>query len=105
MRPFLLALPALLALSAAAAAGPQPLDEGRLAAVAAGQELVPSSSFSLVTSNPITTTNTLTSNYSAGQSLSSAAHNSVTTLGLSAIGVTATGGATSMVSGMIGVVP
>ena len=104
MRPLLLALPALLALSAAAAAGPQRLDEGRLAA---GQDLgtTPSNSFSLVTSNPITTTNTLTSNYSAGQSLSSAAHNSVTTLGLSAIGVTATGGATSMVSGMIGVVP
>ena len=106
MRPLLLALPALLALSAAAAAGPQRLDEGRLAAVAAGQELpAAGNNFSLVTSNPITTTNTLTSNYSAGQSLSSAAHNSVTTLGLSAIGVTATGGATSMVSGMIGVVP
>ena len=101
MRPFLLALPALLALSAAAAAGPQPLDEGRLAAVAAGQELVPSSSFSLLNNQPSTTTNTMTSTFTAGQTLNGAANNSVTSLGLTATGITASGFATSNVAGAI----
>src|SRR5690348_1902316 len=99
MRPFLLALPALLALSAAAAAGPQPLDEGRLAAVAAGQDIGPSSNFSLVTSNPVTTTTTSTSTFSAMQGLTGSASNTATALGLSSSNVSAMGSATSSVLG------
>ena len=102
MRPFLLALPALLALSAAAAAGPQPLDEGRLAAVAAGQELVPSSSFSLLNNQPVTTTNTSTSTFSAMQGLTGSSTNAVNAIGLGSMGISAMGSASSMVSGAIG---
>ena len=96
---------ALLALSAAAAAEPQRLDEGRLAGVAAGQELV-APSLTVTDLQSVTSITDVSSSNSvtnvADQALNGLAanHNYATAIG--AQNVTATGNATTSVTGMIG---
>ena len=111
MRKLLLAAPAtaLLALSAAAWAGPQRLDEGRLGGVAAGQDAGATPGFSTVVSQPTeNSTNfnssTSTSN-SASQMLGGSATNQSYATGIFSNNVTAAGMANTSVIGTINGVP
>src|SRR4051812_36570681 len=108
MRKLLLAVPAaaLLALPAAAWAGPQRLDEGRLGGVAAGQDAGVAPGFSTVIDTPSTTTNTSSvsssQTSSTNQSLIGQSSNSTYATGIFSSGVTAGGGVTTGVMGTIG---
>ena len=108
MRKLLLAAPAtaLLALSTAAWAGPQRLDEGRLGGVAAGQDAGATPSISTVVSQPTTTTNSSSlSNFQASntnQSLGGSATNQSYGTGIFSNNVTAVGSANTSLFGTIG---
>ena len=106
MRKLLLAAPAaaLLALPAAAWAGPQRLDEGRLGGVAAGQDAaVPR--FSTVVSQPTensTNINSSTSDTrSTSQMLGGSANNQSYATGIFSSNTSAMGSANTFVSGLI----
>ena len=104
-----LALLALAAPAAPAAAEPLRLDEGRLAGVAAGQEVVvtpvaPVTPDFHITSLSNSSTTTSTSNAvdtSVDQMLSGVTDNSNTALGMNSRGVAADGTAATMVTGTI----
>ena len=107
MRKLLLAAPAaaLLALPAAAWAGPQQLDEGRLGGVAAGQDAGAAPSISTVVDMPTTTTNSSSvSNFQASntnQSLTGLSSNSTYATGIFSSDIGAMGTATTTVGGSI----
>src|SRR4051812_47652942 len=105
MRKLLLAAPAtaLLALSTAAWAGPQRLDEGRLGGVAAGQDAGVAPGFSTVVDMPTTTTNSSSVSSSqmssTNQSLTGLSSNSTYATGIFSTGVGAMGSAAATVGG------
>ena len=102
---------ALLALAAAAPASAEPLrlDEGRLAGVAAGQDIVvtpvapvtPDFNISSLSSSSTTTSTSNAVDTSVGQMLSGVTDNSNTALGMNSTGVAADGTAATTVTGMI----
>lgn len=104
---------ALLALAAAApgpaSAEPLRLDEGRLAGVAAGQEVVvapvvpATPSFSASTSQVTSNSSNATSSFSAAvdQAITGSSTSRNNAISMSATGVNATGGATTAVMGSI----
>ena len=101
MRTLLCAIPALLALAGMASAEPQQLDEAQLGGVAAGQDGTWSLSTnqSSITSNAVSTTNSVEEN--AFQSLGGVSTNSNYATGLNSSNVTATGSAFTGVTGTI----
>ena len=107
MRKLLLAAPAaaLLALSAAAWAGPQRLDEGRLGGVAAGQDAGTVPGFSTVIDTPSTTTNSSSvsssQTSSTNQSLLGQSSNSAYGTGIFSTDTGAVGSASTFVGGSI----
>ena len=106
MRTLFLAASTLLALAGVASAEPQKLDEGQLGTVAAGQDGM-SSTWSLSNLQP-TTTNTTTSNSlqnTLSQTLGATSSATNYATGLWSSGVTASGGATTSITGNLGGVP
>ena len=101
MRTLLYAIPALLALAGMASAEPQQLDEAQLGGVAAGQDGTWSLSTnqSSITSNAVSTTNSVEEN--VFQSLGGVSTNSNYATGLNSSNVTATGSAFTGVTGTI----
>jgi hypothetical protein len=101
MRTLLCAMPALLALAGMASAEPQQLDEAQLGGVAAGQDGTWSLSTnqSSITSNAVSTTNSVEEN--VFQSLGGVSTNSNYATGLNSSNVTATGSAFTDVTGTI----
>jgi|SRR4029453_9055701 hypothetical protein len=101
MRTLLCAIPALLALAGMASAEPQQLDEAQLGGVAAGQDGTWSLSTnqSSITSNAVSTTNSVEEN--VFQSLGGVSTNSNYATGLNSSNVTATGSAFTGVTGTI----
>jgi len=101
MRTLLCAIPALLALAGVASAEPQQLDEAQLGGVAAGQDGTWSLSTnqSSITSNAVSTTNSVEEN--VFQSLGGVSTNSNYATGLNSSNVTATGSAFTGVTGTI----
>ena len=101
MRTLLCAIPALLALAGMASAEPQQLDEAQLGGVAAGQDGTWSLSTnqSSITSNAVSTTNSVEEN--VFQSLGGVSTNSNYATGLNSSNVTATGSALTGVTGTI----
>jgi hypothetical protein len=101
MRTLLCAMPALLALAGMASAEPQQLDEAQLGGVAAGQDGTWSLSTnqSSITSNAVSTTNSVEEN--VFQSLGGVSTNSNYATGLNSSNVTATGSAFTGVTGTI----
>ena len=102
MRTLLCAIPALLALAGMASAEPQQLDEAQLGGIAAGQEAAGfnlSTSESNITSNAVSTTNSVEEN--VFQSLGGVSTNSNYATGLNSSNVTATGSAFTGVTGTI----
>jgi hypothetical protein len=101
MRTLLCAIPALLALAGMASAEPQQLDEAQLGGVAAGQDGTWSLSTnqSSITSNAVSTTNSVEEK--VFQSLGGVSTNSNYATGLNSSNVTATGSAFTGVTGTI----
>jgi hypothetical protein len=101
MRTLLCAIPALLALAGVASAEPQQLDEAQLGGVAAGQDgsWSLSTNQSSITSNAVSTTNSVEEN--VFQSLGGVSTNSNYATGLNSSNVTATGSAFTGVTGTI----
>jgi hypothetical protein len=101
MRTLLCAIPALLALAGMASAEPQQLDEAQLGGVAAGQDgsWSLSTNQSSITSNAVSTTNSVEEN--VFQSLGGVSTNSNYATGLNSSNVTATGSAFTGVTGTI----
>ena len=101
MRTLLCAIPALLALAGMASAEPQQLDEAQLGGVAAGQDgsWSLSTNQSSITSNAVSTTNSVAE--TVNQSLGGVSSNSNYATGLSSSNVTAFGSAGASVTGSI----
>ena len=98
---------ALLALAAAgtASAEPRRLDEGRLADVAAGQEVVPSSSFSATSVNTTSTATEFSSLESVsnriGQTMNGMSINNNYSTAVNSAGVAANGNAIANIAGSV----
>ena len=101
MRTLLCAIPALLALAGVASAEPQQLDEAQLGGVAAGHDgsWSLSTNQSSITSNAVSTTNSVAE--TVNQSLGGVSSNSNYATGLNSSNVTAFGSAGASVTGSI----